>query len=303
VAGELRQANLPILGAAIAISVVSTVVRAFRWGAMLGNKPTVRLRYLYTSMMIGYLANNVLPARMGELVRIYVLQRKTGVGKSTSAATVVLERLLDALLLLGLLALLAPLVALPDVIRGASPVVLGGFLGVVGLVVVLAFWGEPAARRVAHLVQPLSRKAARRLQDMLHRFVGGLEAIRRPRQAVVVLALTAWVWAGDACSFWLVMDALHLELPWLAALFVLGVVSLSFLIPAAPGAVGTYEFFAVAAVGPFHLPGSQALGLALVLHAAAYLVATGMGLVSLWVEGLSFRKLMSDGQPQSEPEA
>ncbi len=301
VVDALRGANLPILAMAVAVLTASTVIRAFRWGAMLGNKPPVRLRYLYTSMMIGYLANNVLPARMGELVRIYVLQRKAGVGKSTSAATVILERLLDALLLLGILSLLVPLVALPAVIRGASPLVLGGFLGVVAFVLVLAFWGEPAARCVARLVQPLSRKAARRLQDMLSRFVIGLEVLRSPRQGLTVLSLTALIWAGEASSVWLIMRAMHLELPWLAALFVLGVVSLSFLIPAAPGAVGTYEFFAVAALGPFDVSGSQALSLALVLHAAGYLMATVVGLASLWIEGLSFRKLISEKPyPQQE---
>jgi hypothetical protein len=89
-----------------------------------------------------------------------------------------------------------------------------------------------------------------------------------------------------------IMAALHMDLPWLAALFVIAVISLSFVIPAAPGAMGTYEFFTVVALAPFTKDKSLALGLALVLHASMYLTSTALGLICLWGEGLSLRALV-----------
>ena len=107
-----------------------------------------------------------------------------------------------------------------------------------------------------------------------------------------MLLLTLVIWGIEAASVGLVIRSLHLSLPWIASLSVVVVLSLSFIIPAAPGAVGTYEFFAVVALSPFAMQNSQAVGLALVLHAVMYATSTALGLVCLWAESLSLRKLM-----------
>jgi uncharacterized protein (TIRG00374 family) len=125
------------------------------------------------------------------------------------------------------------------------------------------------------------------------RFAEGLEVLRSMKQALQVLLLTVAVWLLEALAVTTVIAALNLSLPWIAALFLLVVLSLSFILPAAPGGVGTYEFFVVAAMVPFGLDSSRAIGLALVLHAIMYFTSGILGLACLWSESLSLRELKS----------
>src|SRR5205823_924559 len=104
----------------------------------------------------------------------------------------------------------------------------------------------------------ISRRFGAWLEGALTRFVQGFHVLRSPAQGLKVLTLTLIVWGLESVSVWLVMRALQLDVPWLAAPFVLGVLSLSFLLPSAPSAVGTYEYFVVAALSPF-LPGEPGL--------------------------------------------
>jgi uncharacterized protein (TIRG00374 family) len=289
---ELQSAQYAPLVLAMCVGVVSNVVRAMRWGVLLGYTPPARLRFLFTSMMIGYLANNVLPARAGELVRIYVLERKVGVSKSTSAATVVVERLTDVLVLLAMVGLLSFFLPLPAVIRSGSQIAAAVFIAMAILLLFLALRGKSLLRLAAQRVAPLSHGLGQRVQGILERFVDGLSVLRSCRQALFVLMLTLVIWGIEAVSVGLVMRSLNLSLPWIASLFVLVVLSLSFVIPAAPGAMGTYEFFVVTALTPFAVDGNQAVGLALVLHAVVYVASTAQGLICLWAESLSWRELV-----------
>jgi uncharacterized protein (TIRG00374 family) len=106
------------------------------------------------------------------------------------------------------------------------------------------------------------------------------------------------VWAIEAVSVTLVISSLGLSLPRIAAVFILVVISLSALIPTAPGAVGTYEFFTVAALAPFAVGGNRAVGLALALHAVNYVTVTLLGVLSLSAESLSWRELTGNTRGQ-----
>jgi uncharacterized protein (TIRG00374 family) len=287
---ELQIASPVSLGMAIGVGMVSNIFRAVRWKAIFGVHVRVRFRFLFTSMMIGYLANNLLPARMGDLVRIYTLERKTGVSKSTSLATVVLERLTDTLVLLILVIVTSFFLPLPAVVRSGSQMAVTVFAALAVLLLFLALRGENLLR-LANL-GARSFGIGQRLQGVVERFVDGLSMFRSSKQALFTFALTAVIWGLEALSVGLVTTSLALSLPWIASLILLVVLGLSFIIPAAPGAVGTYEFFAVTALTPFAMENSQAVGLALILHAIAYLTSTVLGLACLWTESLSLRELM-----------
>jgi uncharacterized protein (TIRG00374 family) len=157
----------------------------------------------------------------------------------------------------------------------------------------LAFKGESAARRTARIVGAISENLGRRTLQIVRRFGEGLKVLRSFRQVLLVLLLTLAIWTLEALAVSAVIVALNLSLPWIAALFLLAVLSLSFILPAAPGGVGTYEFFVVAAMVPFALDSSRAVGLALVLHAMMYLTSGILGLACLWSENLSFRQIKS----------
>jgi uncharacterized protein (TIRG00374 family) len=289
---ELQSVSMMPLLLAVCVAVSSTLVRAVRWGVLLGYAPPAGLRFFYTSMMIGYLANNVLPARMGELIRLYVLERQVGVSKSTSAAAVVLERLIDVLLLLALIDLIALFVPLPAVVQGGIWIATTVFVAMALVLLFLALNGEHLVRWLTRIAGLLSQSVGQRIQDILACFIDGLSMLRSSKQALCVLLLTLLIWGIDVVSVRLTMQSLHLSLPWIASLLVLVMAGLSFVIPAAPGGVGTYEFFVVAALTPFAVENSQAVGFTFVLHAIMYIVTTIIGLICLWFVELPMWGLM-----------
>jgi glycosyltransferase 2 family protein len=288
---QLESVNPALLSMAILIGSSGNLIRAVRWKVLLGYSTPIRFRHLFSSMMIGYMANNVLPARMGELARIYLLERSAGISKSRSAATIVLERIIDALVLLTIVGVISVFLPLDDLLRRSGLIAAVTFATFGIVLLFLAFKGETAAKQTARIVGAISENLGHRAQQIVGRFAEGLGVLRSIRQALLVLLLTLTIWSVEAIAVTLVMRSLNLNLPWLAALFLLVVLSLSFILPAAPGGVGTYEFFVVAAMVPFALDNSRAVGLALVLHANMYVTSGILGLVCLWSENLSLREL------------
>lgn len=288
---QLSSVNPVLLVMAMLIGPLSNLVRAARWRVLLASSMRISLRPLFNSMMIGYMANNVLPARMGELVRIYALERSTGISKSRSAATIVLERIIDALVLLAIVGAISIFLPMPELIRRSSLIATVACVAAgIGLLV-LAFNSENVAQRINRIIGSVSETLGNRAQHIVARFAEGLSVLRSLKQALLVLVLTLAIWVIEAIAITLVMRSLSLSLPWVASLFLLVVLSLSFILPAAPGGVGTYEFFAVAAMASFGLDNSRAIGLALVLHAIMYVTSGILGLSSLWSERLSLREL------------
>lgn len=290
---QLSSVNPALLAMAILIGSLSNLVRAARWRVLLGYSMRISLRHLFNSMMIGYMANNVLPARMGELVRIYALERSTGVSKSRSAATIVLERIIDALVLLTTVGAISVFLPMPALIRRSSLIAALTCTATGIVLLFVAFKSEKVARQINRIISSVSDNLGDRAQHVVARFAEGLGVLRSLKHALLVLVLTLAVWTVEAIAITLVMMSLNLSLPWVASLFLLVVLSLSFILPAAPGGLGTYEFFVVAAMASFGLDSSRAIGLALVLHAIMYITSGILGLTCLWSESLSLRELNS----------
>lgn len=134
---EIKRASLPLLGAAGALVVLANVVRALRWMALFGGAEGIRFRPVFGSMTVGYLANNVLPARLGEVVRIYLVERTTGVNVGLAAATIVMERLTEAFMLLLAAIALSGLAPLPPALRTAVPIAGAILLSIAALLILL----------------------------------------------------------------------------------------------------------------------------------------------------------------------
>ncbi len=289
-ATRLREARPGYLVAALTVGALAALLKAVRWGVLLGGDPPIRLRVLFTTMMIGYLANNFLPARAGELVRVHLLQREAGVSRVTGLTTVIVERLVDAVFLLCLVAGVSLAVPIPMPIR-QSIVAMAVVLAILTILLfALSRHGESWTRPMITRVQRCVPRFASKLGDVPARLVAGLGMMRRRRTGAVVLLMTVLIWMAEGFPVLLTMRSLNIGLSFTAALFLLAVISLSAILPAGPGAVGSYEFFAVLGLAPFGISGSRALGLALVLHVVNYCTVGALGLASLWMDGLKLKR-------------
>jgi len=274
----LRASDLRWLAPALGAFAAAAVLRALRWRALLVDAERPRFRDVAAAMLVGDLFNNVLPARAGEAARLLALHARSGTSRAQIAATVVLERVFDVLVLLLLLVLALPL--LPEVTWLRAAAWLGAALGggaVAAAVLLRVFGGRP----LELLVRPLRLVPFlphERIAAAPANAVRGLAGLRRPATAGAALALTAAAWGCAVVTAWLLTLAFDLGVPWPAALLVTVATALGMTIPSAPASLGVFEAAAVVALAAFGVPAALALSYALVLHALMFtsLVAAGL---------------------------
>jgi hypothetical protein len=277
---QLRQTHWGWTLAGTALAPLGLWVRARRWRYLF--PPRSEPPAIVSAMMIGYMVNNILPLRAGELVRVYVVARRWGRGFWTTLATLVLDSLV-LILILGLLILMIPV---PAVLRWAA-----GTLLVVDVLAVTALGLLAAApeacervfRRLTWRWPGLADRGARVFQ----RFVDGLAGIRTPAHLLPLVLWTVLVWLAPALAAWVTFQAMHLDLPGIAAWTVLAFVGIGISIPSAPGYVGVFHYAVVLALDVFGVPRPAALGYAVVFHASQMLAITASGWVCLLHEHLS----------------
>ena len=261
-------------------------------------------------MMIGYMTNNVLPLRAGEVVRVYVVARRGSAsagaaGRShpfwTTLATLVVERVLDSLVVVLVLAVLVLVVPVPRFLEVAALVVLAIDLAGVTMLIALVAAPQVCVRLITRLVgrwPALQRKALTAFETFVH----GLDGIRTPSHAAPLIAWTILVWLAPVFAAWTVLMALDLHLPFAAPWAVLAFVGLGVSIPSAPGYVGVFHAAAVLAVGLFGVSRSTGVGYALLFHASQILPVTLIGWLYLMRENMSLGEA-AHARPGGEPGA
>jgi uncharacterized protein (TIRG00374 family) len=254
---------------------------------------------LTSATAIGFMANNLLPLRMGEVARAAVLARRTGIPVSTLLASLVLERVFDLFTILSALALVL-IVEPPGGGDGGALMKAAGAASLAALVVALVglvlLERHPAL--LARLTVLIHKVAPARWRDRIDRladsFVEGLRVLRSAGHLAAVLGLSVAVWATYALSIVCLFQGLGLHLgPW-APLTVLVAISLGVLAPSTPGFVGTFHAAAVGAMFLYGVPQDAARVFAILDHGLNYLPVVAVGLGFLSWEGLNLRQLKGD---------
>jgi hypothetical protein len=241
-------------------------------------------------MMIGYLGNNVFPARMGEVLRIYALERTARVSKSRAAASIVLERGIDGLWLVVIVGLVSLMLPLPAVVRQVTVIAAPLFVALAILIAASIWKSDRVMRGLTRAAGRVSPGLGRAVGGVLDRAVQGLSVLGKGSMLSNVLFITFVIWAIEAAAVMVATKAVGLELPWVGAWLLTAMLGLGAVIPAAPGGLGTYEFLAVSALGAFAVEPARALGFAVLLHLVTYGTSTGLGVACMAAESWSMRK-------------
>jgi len=253
------------------------ILRAVRWQALFPDAIRPRASGAFIALMAGYLFNNLLPARAGELVRVHMVGRREQLPRSAALGTVVVERTLDLLVLLALLSFVLVSQPLPGWAAHAGRVVAVLALAALGLILVLGWQGE----RMVSLLVPRLRFAPEALRQRLdvssRAFVGGVSAVLRASHLARFVVITALIWALELGVVSLIARAFELPLGPVNVLFVMLAVSLGTMVPSSPGYLGTFEFFGLSALALLGISGAPALGFALTLHAVLLLGSSVVG--------------------------
>lgn len=270
------------MAASATITVLWLVVRAQVWRTLLLNVPTSKDTFFAVNE--GYLINNILPFRLGELARAYLLARKSGMGFFQTFPSVIIERLLDLGMAVGLL-----LATLPLVVGGswARPAALTAGVLVLGLYIGLFLLARYRTQAQALLNRVFSRIPFihHRMQHFLPDLFSGLEVMTNGKRFISAAGWVLLNWILAITQYFVLMQAFFPEAKLLWAAFSLGVVSLGIAAPSSPGAVGVLELSVVGALSVFKLAPSTALAFALVLHAIQFVLTGVLGAYALSRDG------------------
>jgi len=302
----LRNAEYGWLVPAVAVYFLGVAARTWRWHYMLRHLRPIGLWPLFRLVCIGYMGNNIYPARAGELLRSYVLRREYGVRMSASLATVLVERLFDGLVMLLFVFVALPFVALNDalaVFRG--PIAALTILFVGALVVFLAIAARPALARRLYtplLLRVLPATAAARALAVAERFMHGLESLARGREVVAIFATSVLVWLFETAKYWFVMHAFPFDVSFFTLMLMNGIVNLATTIPGPPGHWVTFDAPGIAVLAAAGVDQDVATAYTLVLHVALWLPITLLGAFFLSRDHLSPRQARAAVERYDPPE-
>jgi uncharacterized protein (TIRG00374 family) len=289
-ADSFRQIRPGWLVGTLATIVVRFWCTAVRWQVLLRPVKPISVHRLFSVTMIGFMANNVLPARMGEFVRAYALAKSETLSASLAFATIVLERVFDGFTLLAFLVGGLLFLRPERWLVWSAGMSFCLYVGVLGGLLWLR-QGRGFDRLLARLPLGLRARAAR----LLDSFALGLDVLSDPRALGVAAALSLAVWGVSVAGVWTMFAAFGLDLPVHAAVLLLAIVAVAVALPSAPGYVGTFQAGTVAALALFAVPESTAFSFSLLYHAIHFVPITVAGLVYLGVMNLTLTELRAAG--------
>ena len=292
--GDLvRRADPRWVAFAAVLSTLDLAFRGLRWQRLL--RPIARIRYLpmFGYLLIGYLANNVLPARLGELVRSHYIGDREGISRAAALGTVVVERVIDLVAVVGIATAALLILSVRGVVATAV---------FVGAGVATAFLVVLALAIVAHRLPGADRVRAiadrwPKLRDLARSLQGGLQVASRPRTVIEALVTSVAAWTCSILAFAAIGQAIGIQLTIGQAALIGSSVALASAVPAGPSNLGTFELAAVKVSTAIGIPADTAFALALLSH-ATILVVTSVGGAIAFIR-IGWRQTTERVAPQS----
>lgn len=293
VADAMGETNIGWLALAVAAALVSYYPRVKRWRVLFYPTGIRSDGDLFGAITVGYMLNNLLPLRVGELGRAFVIGRTEGIASIQALSTILVERLLDILVLFAVLMVLLPFVDEPGWATGVALVL--GF-GALVFTVVLAV-AAIARHRVAAVLKPLFRRAPERQRDRLERWLdaglAGLVILSHPRVLVKALFWSVAGWGVSSVFVYGCLMSLGIHLSYAAPVFVMVAVNLGMAVPSSSGYVGVYHAIVIEALTEvFSVNRERAAALAIVTHGVFYVMPVLLGAAYLWRRRELWRELL-----------
>jgi uncharacterized protein (TIRG00374 family) len=311
-----RQLDWGLLLLATVIYLTGYLTRTWRWQILVQPLKNIPLRRLFPVLVMGFMFNNILPARLGEFARAYLTGQREGISKTAAFATVVLERVFDGMIIVLFfgLASLCLFSHHPDNSLASQFLIQTGFqlaqfqhllllgalfstlifFGVFGICLLMLAYPDGTMTLVSRLAGKLPAKYAMLLQKIARLFLDGLLALRNRQALILLFFFSLCSWSLESIAYFLIFRAFHLPLSPIFACLVMTVVNLVIMIPSTAGGLGPFE---IAGVGMMVLYGSsksQGLPAILMIHLLIIVPITLLGLFYLWRDHISIREIQAN---------
>ncbi len=292
----LQRAEYGYLLPALVLYFVGVGVRAVRWHFLLRSIKPIAFGSLFRTVVIGYMANDILPARMGEIVRAYVLGQQEKVSKAATLVTIFVERVFDGLTMLTFIVAASFWLHLSDeTLAGRLRLVGVVFIAVIAGLALLAGMPRQTERLADFFLRRLPSESLRTRATLLTRsLLEGLGALRSPVDSFVIYLLSIVAWLCETGMYALIAIGFHITLPFAVFLLAAAFANLVTIAPSTPGYVGVFDAPIVYILTLFGVDQSLATAYTAVLHAALYLPITLLGVYYAWRAGVSLTQMTQE---------
>lgn len=280
----------------ILIYFIAVWIRAWRWVFLLRSVKHVPTSKTFPITCIGYMGNNIYPARAGEVLRAVILKRHENIPISTSLATIIIERIFDGVVMLAFVFLnpfeLEKLTGGSGFwgnIKELAFIGAGIFLLALIIFILAALFPKITLIISYWFLSLIPRDTFReKAIKIIEKFLSGLISLRSPRDMFMVFFTSLLIWLLETIKYWFVMQAFSFRVSFFSLMLLNGIANLVTTIPSAPGYIGTWEAVTKAVLMAYQVPGSEALGYAIVLHISLYLPITLLGAYYMTREGIKW---------------
>lgn len=291
-ADALEQADYRWLIPGTAVLFIAIMARCVRWSILMRPVAPLGPRRLLPYAIIGYMANNLLPARAGEVVRAYVLGDREGVSKMGTFGTIAVERLFDGCTLVLMLLVAGTVVGFEDSKLQAIAWVSTVFF----IVALVAFYvltlNEARAKRVIHFfLRILPARFENLAEDMADNLVDSLRSVHDPRSLALVTLFSAVAWTIEAGAYAVIGQGFDLDVSFAHYCLLLAAANLAIIIPTFFGGTGPFEWAAKLVLVGAGVADNVAGAYSIVAHGVILVPTTILGLILLWSFGVSFKRI------------
>ena len=289
----LRRADYLGFIALMLLTILGFWIRALRWRWFLSTPRPLSLDSLFSATMIGFMANDILPLRLGEFVRAWALGRRENLSKTTVLATIVVERVVDMITLLAIFGIALLLHPIPTettagrLTNDGAKLLVAMSIGLTVFLVAIERWPKLLGWLLAQLAKRLPGKAGDRAVKMLQHFLEGLSLFRDVPRLLWVFLLSFAMFLVFALGLSVSMWALRIEVPWYGGLIMLVITAIGIMVPAAPGYIGTLNLACWAGLALFSVGKELAAPFSWFYWAGQWIPVTVVGLWYLRREGLT----------------
>jgi glycosyltransferase 2 family protein len=298
-AAALRSANWPLLAPAIALYFVGVWLRSIRWRVLLPEY-ALKTATLFRALVVGFTVNNLLPLRMGEVARAYLLARWGRVSYSSTIASLLVERVLDGLsLALLLLLALVLLPSAPSYLWAVGALAACGFLAGAAVLALAAWRTSALAALIGFVTRWLPVGLRARVSDAATSFARSLALVHDPMRLLRLLGLSLVAWCAELGVYWILMFAVQgIAATYLHALLVGSAANFATLLPSAPGYAGTFDgVLTRVAQDALSIDAGTAGAYLIIVRATLFLPVVLVGTLVLWRSNVSFGQITHAPKP------
>lgn len=304
----VKSAKLSWLWAVAPVYFLSIWFRSLRWHYLLLPIKDIRTSEIYGMTTIGYMGNNIFPARAGELLRSIVLKHKHKIPIAAALASIIIERIIDGVVMLGFvffnLGELNRLTESSGFVGSIRSLALWGSILFISILIVFLLAAKFPGRvnraifQIFHRILPQTWQT--KVFNTTKRFFTGIEALNSTKILVNVMMISILIWLLETGVYWIVMQAFPFRVSYFALMLMNGILNLSTTLPSAPGYIGTFDAPGIALLGAYGVEKNLAAGFTLVLHAALWLPITLLGAYFFTREGLNWSDELEKARSESE---